>query len=141
MHIVIILIFAAAILGIGELWNEIEFLPGTATANGRADFCQEVHTYKRSYCEATVSFETQAGRSIVFREAVNSVKEGDAVVVRYHPDNPEDARIDHLSNDLIVLGFGLGLLPIDIGIFWYWKRRRKYIEKKFYEREKPCLSE
>jgi hypothetical protein len=100
------------------LWmiNTLWFLPGTISTTGTIISCTGA-AYEIS-CQSTIRFKTQAGQLITFTDGTSpNSTEGSAVTVVYHPDHPQDARID--PRDLwltLIIAFGLDLFFIGIGI-------------------------
>lgn len=126
---VFILIFF--VIGFFSVWRDVKFLiADSASTNGKVISCQIERDPKgRTYCEATISFDTQSGQYITFKAPAGNSNEGDMIAVLYHPNHPEDARIDTVQGDLAWAGINLGLLLMDLCLFWYLRRRsiREYI--------------
>ena len=92
------------IIAIGVLieWDTLRFLPGTVSTMGIIAYCDKVENpaYHGTNCYPTVSFQTQTGQNVTFESPVGSngyfegYYEGETVTVKYHPNNPQDARLD-----------------------------------------------
>lgn len=124
-------------LAVGGLFtlDTMRFLPGTLSANGTIIHCDysivvqhvnsNVHVNNnngQSYtCDPTVSFATQSGQRVTITTSSSSstYHAGDAVSVRYHPNDPQDARIDDfftMWGGLLIGGFGF-LIFLFVGLF------------------------
>jgi hypothetical protein len=132
----IIFIAIALFASIGVL----SFLPGTMTTTGAITHCTMVQVPQTGSnghpdgttedCQPTVSFRTQSGQQITFTSSWGSnYQVGDLLSVRYHPDNPQGARVDDFGSTwllpvvLSVMFFGwllIGQVFLRVG-----KRRRK----------------
>ncbi|MBV9713542.1 MAG: DUF3592 domain-containing protein [Ktedonobacteraceae bacterium] len=109
--------------GLFFLMDTLKFLPGTLSAQGTITHC----TYgtdsegNSNGCSPTVSFKTRSGQSISFFSSTSSstFHEGDSVPVRYHPNNPQDGRIDAFWVVWLipVLFCGVGLIMFLSGPF------------------------
>lgn len=104
--------------------NDINLFLTDVPASGKIASCQIEHDRGGSFCEATISFETRSGQQIIFDSAAGDSTVGTAVRVRYRLDDPYDAHIDRLTDDLPLAGIFLGLLAVDLGVFWLWQRRK-----------------
>jgi hypothetical protein len=127
-----VFIIIILMVGIFETLNDILFLPGALSTNGIIISCQVEHQLKGGdYCGATISFETRSSEHVTFYDAAGDSKEGDTVMVKYHPNDPQGARIDTLSYYLTLDGIGFGLFLVDLCIFLAWKRyrAREYAQK------------
>jgi hypothetical protein len=106
-------------------WDTLRFLPGTVSTTGTIISCEMVPNPKNRTdpCYPTVSFQTQAGQQIRFKSSVGSSSyvEGEAVTVKYHPNNPQDARLDPGIIWLFIIAFG-GLFVLG-GLFTYLRGR------------------
>ena len=109
----------AVAIGFFLLLDTLRFLPGTVSANGTIVSCKMVSDSGSTSCEPTVSFATQAEQPVTFSSSFGSstFSEGETVTVRYHPTNPQDARI-HSWETRIVPFFigGIGLLFFLVGL-------------------------
>jgi Protein of unknown function (DUF3592) len=110
----------ALAIGFFLLLDTLRFLPGTVSANGTIVSCKMVRDSSGSTsCEPTVSFATQAGQPLTFSSSFgsSSYSEGETVTVRYHPTNPQDARIDSWVTRITPLFIGgIGLLFFLVGL-------------------------
>jgi len=98
--------------GIFLVKDTLQFMPGTVTAQGTITHCSyndnTSHTSDApsSSCSPTVSFITKSGQPITINSSYGSSSfyEGQQVQVRYHPNTPQDGRIDtFIGNWLIPL--------------------------------------
>ena len=109
-----------AVVGTFFLMDTLRFLPGTITANGTIVQCKDSGG-ENSSCQPVVNFTTQSGQQITFNSSFSSssFNEGEAVTVRYHPNNPHDARIDSFVSTWLfpVIFGGLGLIVLLLGFF------------------------
>ncbi len=111
------------VIGIYMLKDTLNFLPGTATAQGTITHC----TYSNddssdnlnqslSTCSPTVQFKTKSGQSITIGSSVSSSSfyQGQVVQVRYHPKTPYDGRIDSFMSTWFIplMCGGMGLLVL-----------------------------
>lgn len=99
-----------------------------AQAQGAVEGAEKDTSKTRSGTAVTyhpvVRFTTPGGRAVVFRSAVGydtMPRAGDPVPVRYRPDNPEHAEVDHVTTWVMsaavgVLG-GLGLVVAGVVVF------------------------
>ena len=108
-------------IGVFLYWNTLTFLPGTVSTTGTITSCEMVSDSisHGSDCEPTISFQTQAGQHITFKSPVGSGSyvEGEEVTVLYHPNNPQDARLNPGIMWLVLVAFGL--LFVLGGLFTY----------------------
>lgn len=85
-------------IGVFIEWDTLRFLPGTVSTMGIISYCYKTGNslYRETYCYPTVSFQTLAGQEVTFESGVGSSEyyEGKTVTVKYHPNNPQDARLD-----------------------------------------------
>lgn len=90
------MIFVA--IGVFPEWDTLRFLPDTISTKGTIVTCERVANLKNrtNACYPTVKFQTQEGRYITFNSSIgsDSYVEGETVTVRYHANNPQDARLD-----------------------------------------------
>ena len=117
------------------------FLPGSVTATSTITHCtmQTVEqTDSRGHpngttevCLPTVRFTTQAGRQITFTPANSSdaYHVGDTLPVRYHPNTPQDARLDDFGSTwlptLILGGMSVIFFIVGQSVLRVGKKRRK----------------
>lgn len=93
-------------VGLGMQWNTVIFLPGSLSATGTIIHCDMKTTLSQGHPGTepvpVVSFQTQTGQHMVFEasESDSSCFEGDTRNVRYHPNDPQGARLD--SNTWLV---------------------------------------
>ncbi len=108
------------VVGVFIARDTLNFLPGTATAQGVITECHFDDSEDNSGCSPDVHFRTQDGQLISFRSSDSSstFHQGDAVSVRYHPATPQDGRIDNFLITwllpLILIGVGLLLFLIAV---------------------------
>jgi len=100
----------------------LQFLRGSLSTQGTIIQCntESVSGLNGSRNDAVfpvVRFQTQIGQRITFEasESDGSCLEGNTVTVRYHPNNPEDARLN-ASNEWLWFS-GIGLAFILLGLF------------------------
>ena len=105
-------------------WSDILFFPGSLVAPGTITACDIQQSRIGTSCLATIRFETQAQQSVIFHASAGDSQTGDTVMVRYHLNDSGNARIDGFQGGLTFAGIWLGVLLLDLGIFWYWRRRR-----------------
>lgn len=116
------------------------FLPGSATTTGTITHCtmQTIEqTDSRGHpdgttevCQPTVRFTTQAGQQITFTSANGSdYHVGGTLPVRYHPNTPQDARLDDFISTwfltLLLGGMSVIFLIIGQSVLRVGKKRRK----------------
>lgn len=91
-------------------WDTLRFLPGTVSTTGTIAYCDMVENPSShgTDCYPRVSFQTQAGQQIIFESNVgsNGYYEGEGVTVKYHPNNPQDARLDPGISWMFFISFG-----------------------------------
>ena len=136
------------IFSINQLIDDAHFLPGSVATKGQITSCTYDYASTDSdnhistdYYKATVSFVTAAEHPVTFRnpDDLSPCSEGQAVSIRYHPEDPTNARI---VDSLFWLWFRpifglccsivwfvwcavwLGLVPWREG-YWDWRRRSK----------------
>jgi hypothetical protein len=108
------------ILAVGALveWNMLSFLPGTVSTTGTILSCDMASNPDNggTDCFPTVQFQTQAGQSITFKSSAGSegYYVGAGVTVLYHPNHPQDARLD--VGMVWIWVYVLGLLIVLIGV-------------------------
>jgi hypothetical protein len=106
-------------IGVFIQWNTLTFLPGTVSTTGTVIRCDTETTInsqgQHTYLFPVVSFQTQSGQHITFEasESDGSCFEGNTATVRYHPNDPQDARLN--SNIWLgFAGFGLGFILLSL---------------------------
>lgn len=104
-----------ALLFLLMVWGNVLFFAYTFSATGTITSCQIEHTSGKfssgePSCEATILFITRSGQQIPFTADAGDAQAGGTVAIRYHPYNPQDARIDSLQSDLTIAGFSSGVL-------------------------------
>lgn len=124
-----------AIVGGIFTWNTLRFLPGTVSTQGTIVSCVESNDAEGSNgCQPIVSFQTSSGQHMTFQSSVNSTAfaQGDAVAVRYHPNDPGNARIDSwwVTWLLPSIFTGIGLLLLLIGLAALLQRRRRKMSEE-----------
>lgn len=111
------------LFGILFVRDTLSFLPGTLTTSGVITHCDYNNNNDTSdaitgssSCTPTVKFQTKSGQTISFisSESAAWFHQNDTVTVRYHPQTPNDGRIDSfLSTWLIpLIACGVGLLVL-----------------------------
>ena len=92
------IVFLAA--GIYLVMDTLKFLPGTVTAQGMITHCSyDESSDTANSCSPTIRFKTKSGQSIAISSSVssNTCSEGQIVQVRYHPNTPQDGRLDSFN--------------------------------------------
>lgn len=118
-----LVVIGLIIVAVGTLieWNTLNFLPGTVSTTGTILSCAMVSNPNNggTACEPTVQFQTQTGQSITFKSSVGSdgYYAGDGVTVLYHPNHPQDARLD--VGMVWIWVYVLGLLFVLIGLVMF----------------------
>src|SRR6187551_2989986 len=92
-------------VGLGMQWDTVTFLAGSSSTTGTILRCDvtTIHAlgHPTDAYTSVITFQTQTGQTITFEASSNSTCEaGDSVAVRYHPNNPQDARLD--SNTWVI---------------------------------------
>ncbi len=95
--------------------EQTTFVRGAVSATGTIIACD---FGPKGSCDPTIRFTTQAGQQITFQasEGSSSYREGGTVPVKYHLNDPQNARIDDETPILLVV-IGMGALSMLIGLF------------------------
>lgn len=114
------LFFLAAGIFFGR--DTLLFLPGTVTAQGTIIACSYDETDPQSSaCSPTVRFLTQSGQTLTIHSPFgsSSFSSGQSVQIRYHPNTPQDGRIDSFESmwAISLSCIGSGLLVLILGSF------------------------
>jgi hypothetical protein len=108
-----------AVIGIFIQWNTLMFLPGTVSTTAVILSCGIPPGINASgeECQPTFQFQTRTGRSMTIKDmgASTSWFEGETVTVAYHPNDPQDARIDAGVFWLFLVAFGALFVLIGLG--------------------------
>ena len=109
-------------LGIGGFFTaqSLLFFPGTFSAPGTVTSCQFYDDDQ--VCYPTISFVTKSGQKImvtISSSGSSTYHVGDTLPVRYHPNAPQDARLDDSLTLWIppLAGGGGFLIGLFMGIF------------------------
>lgn len=113
-----------AIFAVSMVWGTLNFLPGTVSAQGTILSCEMVTSKHGPSCLPTVRFQTSSGQRIIFQSstASNTFTEEDSVTVRYHPNNPGDARVDSGIVTWLPLIFLLPLVIVLTNLVLFFRR-------------------
>lgn len=103
------------VIGIFLIKDTLQFLPGTVTAQGTIIHCS-YDDAQSTACAPTVRFMAKSGQSIAINPSFSSSSfyEGQSVQIRYHPNTPQDGRIDSFTSVWLVplACGGVGLLVL-----------------------------
>jgi hypothetical protein len=119
----LLVVIGLIIVAVGALveWNTLSFLPGTVSTTGTILSCDMISNPSNGGvdCAPVVQFQTQTGQSITFKSSVGSSGYfvGDGVTVLYHPNHPQDARLDIGMAWIWVYIFGLGFVLFGVVMF------------------------
>ncbi len=118
-----------ALIAISILIDQAVFRFGTVSANGTIVSCDVDE--KGDYF-VTIRLTTQKDQQITFQSSDNSSSchDGEVVPVKYHPNDPQDARVDNGSaggSEALTVLVWVGGLCMLIGLFdlilVFWKGR------------------
>lgn len=109
-------------IGLAVQWNTVMFFPGSISTTGTVIRCDmrtminQGHSVTESV--PVVSFQTQTGQHLTFEAAGggSSCFEGDTVTVRYHPNDPQNARLN--SNAWLVF-VGIGSASVLLSLVYF----------------------
>jgi hypothetical protein len=124
------LIFVIA--GILIEWNTLVFLQESVSTTGMIVSCEMTTSTTNSNgsqdeCQPTFQFQTRTGRSVSVKDmsASSNWFVGEAVMVDYHPNDPQDAIIDPGTLWLFFAVFGSVFILVGLIIYLRWWLSRK----------------